>query len=252
MPGNALGAFLRARREALGPAAAGLPTGPRRRTPGLRRGELASLAGISVEYLIRLERGRDRRPSPQVLAALADALQLSDDERVHLHRLVKAGDGGPCPQSHSTPRAVRRTVLALLDQLEPAPAFVIDQIGDVLACTEGFRKLADPVGLLDADNIPRYVFTDPRARHAFPEWEHVADEWAVRLRAAADLGDPRAADLAAELALIAGFEFGARYAASTRLPAWTGIEWWGELRLAFEALGMPGTDEHRLVVLVQA
>ncbi|XVS66553.1 helix-turn-helix domain-containing protein [Actinosynnema sp. CA-299493] len=93
----------------------GLPTGPRRRTPGLRRAEPASLAGVSVEYLTRLERGRDRHPSAQVVGALADALRLSSHERVHLHRLVKAG-GAVCP-AVADPRPVR----ALLDRLEPTP-----------------------------------------------------------------------------------------------------------------------------------
>ncbi|MBI0384744.1 helix-turn-helix transcriptional regulator, partial [Streptomyces albiflaviniger] len=89
MSDNELGLFLRSRREAVAPADVGLPTGPRRRTPGLRRAELATLAGVSVEYVTRLEQGRDRRPSAPVLSALADALRLTASERVHLHRLSK-------------------------------------------------------------------------------------------------------------------------------------------------------------------
>jgi transcriptional regulator with XRE-family HTH domain len=252
MTDNALGAFLRACREAVAPAEVGLPTGPRRRTPGLRRAELAGLAGVSVEYLTRLERGRDRHPSPEVIAALARALRLSEDEHVHLIRLTKTTSGDACAPTGSTP-AVRRTLRALLDQLEPAPAVLLDRSGTVLACTEGYRKLADPVGLLDADTVPHYVFTDARARTAFADWERVADEWAARLRAAADLGDPRAAGLAAELARVVGDEFGTRYAAATRVPHWTGTERWlhpdrGELCLDYESLEVPGTEEHRLVV----
>src|SRR5690349_903696 len=91
---NELGLFLRVHREAVTPADAGLPTGPRRRAPGLRRSEVAALAGVSVEYVTRLEQGRDRRPSPQVLSALADALRLTAGERAHLHRLTKAADPG--------------------------------------------------------------------------------------------------------------------------------------------------------------
>src|SRR5689334_19099392 len=93
-----LGAFLRAHREAVPPAALGLPDGNRRRTPGLRRAELATLAGVSVDYLTRLEQGRDRSPSAQVLAALADTLGLSREERIHLYRLAKtaAAGGGTC------------------------------------------------------------------------------------------------------------------------------------------------------------
>jgi transcriptional regulator with XRE-family HTH domain len=254
---NALGEFLRARREAITPGEVGLPTGSRRRTPGLRRGELAELAGVSVEYLTRLERGRDRHPSAQVLGALADALRLSSHERVHLHRLVKVGGGVLCPAS-TAPRPVRPTVLALLERLEPTPAFVADAQGDVLACTDGFRWLAGPAGLLDADqpNLARFVFGDTRARTAFPEWERVADDHAAALRAAADLGDGAAAMLAEELSITVGAEFGRRFAASA-VPAGTGVEQWqhpeaGTLRLAYESLGVPGDEDHRLVVYVPA
>lgn len=220
MTDNALGRFLRARREAVTPADVGLPSGPRRRTPGLRRAELAGLAGISVEYLTRLERGSDRHPSAQVLGALADVLGLTPDERGHLHRLVKAGTGSACAFAAPPDRAVRPTVRALLGRLEPSPAFVADAQGDVLACTTGFRRLAAPIGLLDADpaNLPRFVFTDARARATFPEWERVADRHAAALRAAADLGDHRAALLAEELSITVGGEFGRRFAGVAALP----------------------------------
>jgi hypothetical protein len=124
-----------------------------------------------------------------VLGALADALGLSPDERVHLHRMVKGGSGEACAQSDLAPRSVRPTVRALLDQLEPAPALVVDPQGDVLACTVGFRLLAAPVGLLDADqpNLARFVFTDVRARAACPDWEHVADDTTADALAAQQL-----------------------------------------------------------------
>ena len=100
---NELGVYLRTRREAVTPAEVGLPGGGRRRTPGLRRAELATLAGVSVEYLVRLEQGRDRHPSAHVLAALADVLGLSADERLHLHLLAKA-TGGVVSSSARRPR----------------------------------------------------------------------------------------------------------------------------------------------------
>ncbi|MFE9747330.1 helix-turn-helix domain-containing protein [Saccharothrix saharensis] len=253
---NALGGFLRARREAITPAEVGLPTGPRRRTPGLRRAELAALAGVSVEYLTRLERGRDRRPSAQVVGALADALRLSSHERVHLHRLVKAG-GGVCP-AVVEPRPVRPTVLALLDRLEPTAAFVADAQGDLHAWTAGFRWLAAPSGLLDGErpNLARHVFGDARARTTFPEWERVADERAAALRAAADLGDGGAAVLAEELSITVGADFGRRFTAGS-VPGGTGVERWrhpeaGELRLAYESLAVPGDEDHRLVAYLPA
>lgn len=261
MDDNVLGGFLRGRRESISPAEVGLPSGTRRRTPGLRRAELAALAGVSVEYLTRLERGRDRGPSGQVLGALADALRLSPDERVHLYRLVKVAGGAVCAQGAHSPEPVvpRPTVRALLDRLEPAPALIRDAAGDVLTCTDGFRRLAGPSGLLDTDqpNISRFVFTDGRARATFPEWELVADEWAAALRAAADLGDRAAAALADELSIIAGAPFTRRFTSSAALPASTGVEWWahptaGSLRLAFESLLVPGTEELRLVVYLPA
>ncbi|MCP3804182.1 helix-turn-helix transcriptional regulator [Allokutzneria sp. A3M-2-11 16] len=243
MAENALGTFLRARREATAPA----EPGPRR-TPGLRRSELAELASISVEYLTRLERGSDRRPSGQVLGALADALRLAPDERVHLHRLAKIADGAVCTQSTPPEREVRPTVRALLDQLELA--FVADAQGDLLAWSDGFGELAAAIGLLDAEypNLARFVFTDPRAHTAFPEWDRVADTHAAALRAAADLADHHAAALAEELSITAGAEFSRRYAAAGVLPSWTGDELWGELRLAYENLALPGTEDQRLVI----
>jgi len=141
---NELGAFLRARREAVTPDEVGLPAGARRRTPGLRRAELATLAGISVEYLTRLEQGRDRHPSAQVLGALAGALGLSAEDREQLRRLGKATGGNVCPAVEPPAGSVRPTVQALLDQLEPTPAFVANRLGDVLAYTIGYERLASP------------------------------------------------------------------------------------------------------------
>ena len=254
MADNALGGFLRARREATAPSEAGFPDGPRRRTPGLRRSELAELAGISVEYLTRLERGRDRHPSGQVLGALADALGLTPDERVHLYRLVKVGSGAACRQAAARPE-LRPTVRALLDRLEPTPALIMDAGDDLLAWTDGFRLLAEPTGLLDGDrpNLARFVFEHPRARTVFPDWERLADERAAALRAAADLGDEMAAALADELSITVGNEFGRRYTAAAALPAWTGVQRWthpeaGTLSLAYESLLLPGTDEEQRLV----
>jgi transcriptional regulator with XRE-family HTH domain len=251
-----LGAFLRAHRQAVPPAAVGLPNGDRRRTPGLRRAELATLAGVSVDYLTRLEQGRDRSPSTQVLAALSDILGLSRDERIHLHRLAKATGGGTCDGAAATrARTVRPTVRALLDRLEPAPALVANRPGDLLAWTAGFARLAGPTGLLEAEppNLVRHVFTDPRAHDAHPDWAAVADERTAALRTAAALGDPHAALLAEELTVIAGARFRDRFDGSAALPARTGVERWahpevGELRLAYESLELPDPDELRLVV----
>jgi hypothetical protein len=123
-----------------------------------------------VDYRTRLEQGRDRKWSAQVLAALAETLGPSRDERIHVHRLAKtAAGGGACDGSATTgARTVRPTVQALLDQLEPAPAPVANRPGDLLAWTAGFARLAGPSGLLETEppNLVRYVFTDPRPHDA--------------------------------------------------------------------------------------
>lgn len=191
-----LGDFLRSRREGLMPEAVGLKSGARRRTPGLRRGELATLAGVSVEYLARLEQGRDRHPSGQVINALADALHLSDHDRLHLRRICKAQDGTPCLVIEPPTTDVAPEIRMVLERFEPSPAVVLNRLTDVLAHTEGFRLLAEPIGLLEARNLARYVFADPRARDVYPDWSAVADRRRADLR---DRTDPYVAALAEEL-----------------------------------------------------
>ncbi|GAA2097610.1 helix-turn-helix transcriptional regulator [Actinomadura alba] len=260
---NELGLFLRGRREAVTPADVGLPTGDRRRTPGLRRAELATLAGVSVEYLARLEQGRDRHPSVQVLGALADALRLSPDERLHLRRLSKAaGQNLLCPGAVPPARSVRPTVRALLDRLEPAPAILLNRLSDVLAFTSGYERLARPLGLLDGEppNLIRFMFTDPRARAAYPDWERVADDQVATLKSEAYRADPHVAVLSDELTVIAGAPFTDRLKrVLSGLPPRTGVERLvhpdaGELRLAYETLGLglPDADERRLIVYLPA
>jgi transcriptional regulator with XRE-family HTH domain len=255
---NELGVFLRARREAVTPAEVGLPGGARRRTPGLRRAEVATLAGVSVDYLARIEQGRDCHPSAQVLAVLGDTLRLSADERVHLHRLAKPAGAG-CAAAEPPPRLVRAGVRALLDRLEPGPAFVLNRLSDVLAFTTGYERLAGPIGLLDAEppNLVRFLFTDSRARAAFPGWDRIADEQVATLKLAASLGDPYVAQLADELSIIAGVPFTDRWQAPLTIPNRTGLERWvhpdaGELLLAYETLDLPSADEQRLVVHLPA
>jgi transcriptional regulator with XRE-family HTH domain len=118
---NELGAFIRSRREALSPEQVGLSSGGRRRTPGLRRAELATIAGVSVDYLIRLEQGRDTHPSASVVAALADALQLDEEDRINVGRLGAINLVPElCPAQLPAARAVRPAVAAMVASLEPA------------------------------------------------------------------------------------------------------------------------------------
>jgi transcriptional regulator with XRE-family HTH domain len=254
-----LGEYLRSRREAITPAQVGLPDGSRRRTPGLRRAELATLAGVSVEYLTRLEQGRDRHPSPQVLGALADALRLDVDQRFHVHLLAK--EGGPICSGRVTPAsAVRPTVRALLDRLEPAPAYVVNRLGSLIAYTEGYRRLAGPVGLLDGDppSLHRFLFTDPRARTAYPDWERRADEAAAALRfESRGGGDEHTRELVDWLSVAAGAPFIQRLSRPPALAPSTGTHRLvhpevGELRLAYETLDLPAGDYQQLVVYLPA
>ncbi|MFI5527896.1 helix-turn-helix domain-containing protein [Kitasatospora sp. NPDC051853] len=257
---NELGLFLRLRREAVTPAEAGLPTGARRRTPGLRRAELATLAGVSVEYLTRLEQGRDRRPSTEVLGALGDALRMTTSERVHLHRLAKGANGSfSCVGRAQPGRAVRPTVQALLDRLEPGPAVLLNRLGEVLAATTGYRRLMAPLGLFDEPDasLPRYVFTHPKARTAFPDWGLVADDQVAALKQGPGRSDQHVAALMDELTVAAGAEFSGRLHRLAGLPRASGVTRLehpeaGGLRLAHETLDLPADDEQRLVVQLPA
>lgn len=254
---NELGAFLRSRRDAITPAQVGMPAGPRRRAPGLRRAELAILAGLSVDYLTRLEQGRDRHPSAQVLGALAEALQLSAAERVLLRNLAKTTSGDfYCPSIESPPASeVRPTVRALLNRLEPAPAVLVNRIGDVLAWTTGYELLAEPLGVLggEAPNLVRYHFTDPRARATYPDWHVVADALVANLKLDSGPEDAHLAALADELTVLAGPPFATRWTAPAATAVRTGIDRVvhpdaGELRLAYETLDLSDGEHQRILV----
>lgn len=257
MSDNELGIFLRTRREAVPPAEVGLPTGPRRRTPGLRRAELATLAGISVEYLTRLEQGRDRNPSPQVIGALGDALRLSASDRVLLGRLAKqhGKDKVLCRSATAPPlRTVRTTLQTLLDRLEPSPAVLLNRIGDIVAYTRGYERYARPLGLLDGNppNFVRYLFTDDRARRVYAGWDRLADEQIAHLRNDASLDDPHVAALAEELTVTAGAPFSDRLAAVPAMPTRFGTDLVdhpeaGRLRLSYEMLTLPDEGQRLLV-----
>ncbi|MFD3649118.1 helix-turn-helix domain-containing protein [Streptomyces cyaneofuscatus] len=183
--GSPLGDFIRARRDSVQPQSLGMPDWGRRRAPGLRRSDLAARAGVSVEYLTRLEQGRDRNPSVAVVNALADALALDLPDREHLRYLSKITGGECTAHTRAEPprRDVRPPVLRTLGLLEPGIAVVTNRLGDVLARTTGFEAVTRDTGLLAADtpNLTRYAFTDPRARTFFADWDEVADERAFEL-----------------------------------------------------------------------
>jgi transcriptional regulator with XRE-family HTH domain len=181
--------FVRRSRERLRPHEVGLPGGPRRRTPGLRREEVSQLAGISADYLMRLEQARSPQPSTQVLAALARALRLTEDERDHLYNLA----GHRPPAGRLAGNHVRPGLLHLLDQLTATPAQILNDLGDVLAQNAMAQALFGNVCSerrhdCDLDhNILWRWFNDPALRHAFPadEHDHQSHRLVADVRAAA-------------------------------------------------------------------
>lgn len=168
MQRDQLADFLRRRREAIRPAEVGIADGPRRRTAGLRREEVAMLAGMSVDYVVRLEQGRSSQPSAQLLGALARALRLSDDERAHLFHLA----GHQPPPSDGVARMARAGLVRMLDLLGDTPALVLSDLGEILAQNRMSLLLTGDHTRFTGDD--RYLvhrwFTDPAARAvALPE-----------------------------------------------------------------------------------
>ncbi len=256
VPDNELGSFLRARRESITPVEVGLPSGGRRRTPGLRRSELATIAGVSVDYLIRLEQGRDRNPSGAIIAALAEALRLSEEERHHLKRLA-AFTSSPelCPGPAPLATTVRSSVQAILDRLEPAPAVVINALGDLVAWTAGYEPIGGPLGILDTatPNFARYTFCDPRARDHYPDWSRVADQQVANLRSVLNCASSAYDALLNDLHERGGDEFERRWKARPVARKTTGVKRLthpdvGELKLCFETLTLGVDDGQQLVV----
>jgi transcriptional regulator with XRE-family HTH domain len=188
---NLLGQFLQARRARVRPGEVGLAAFGRRRVPGLRRDELARLAGVSVQYLTRLEQGVDRNPSPQVVDALATALRLDPDAAAHLRAVAAA------PSEPQQPSETRVEVQQLLDSWGSTPAYVRDRCFDVLMANKAAMVLAPMYH--PGRNLVRDVFRDPAARRLFLDWPDIAEQTVAALRAAADPRDPRTAALVADL-----------------------------------------------------
>jgi transcriptional regulator with XRE-family HTH domain len=190
-----LGAYLKARRQLITPEDVGIPRGPRRRVPGLRREELALLAGISPEYYLRLEQGRDHHPSPQVLDAIASVLHLDADGVTYLHQLAQQD---PKPPPRDGAEQAPAGVVQLIDQF-PVPAFVQGRYMDVLAANPSARALSPQYQ--PGINLLRAVFLDPRDRELHLDWGRATEESVSGLRAiiGPELDDPRLNDLVGEL-----------------------------------------------------
>jgi transcriptional regulator with XRE-family HTH domain len=186
-----LGAFLRSRRERLEPADVGLPAGLRRRTPGLRREEVAMVAGVGTTWYTWLEQGRDVRPSNEVLAALGDALKLDPAERRHL--FILAGRSAPDPRPRSIER-VDAPLLHTLTSLANQPAYVIGRRWDVLAWNTAAEAIFGDYSRHEGDarNIMHLLFTDDAHRQLLDNWEELARAALGLFRAdsARYIGDP--------------------------------------------------------------
>ena len=145
------------------------------------------LAGISVDYLVRLEQGREQRPSAAVLAALSDTLRLDEDERSHLRSLSAATTQTEmCPEPAS-PAPLAATTTALIERLDPTPAMVVEASGDLIAWNSAYDALMGATGLLDAQppNLLRHLFLAPSARGLYRDWPTVARDQVAHHRAAA-------------------------------------------------------------------
>jgi transcriptional regulator with XRE-family HTH domain len=193
-----LGEFLRARRALVRPEDVGLQAAGRRRVPGLRREELATLAGISSDYYLRLEQGRDQHPSPQVIDAVARALQLDADATAHLHVLAQP-EG--VPRRSGLVERVPASIEQLIASWPYTPAFVQGRHMDILAANSLASALS-PV-YSPGVNLVRATFLDPEVRRLVGDWDSVAYSAVSRLRALAgpDIADPRLVDLVGELSV---------------------------------------------------
>jgi transcriptional regulator with XRE-family HTH domain len=183
--------FLTSRRARLKPAEAGLPMyGDVRRVPGLRREEVAMLAGVSVDYYTRLERGNMSGVSESVLESVSRALQLDEAERAHLQDLARATRPATRARRQPATHQVRPNVQRILDSMVDAPAFVRDHRFDVLAANQLGRALYAPIydqrlSAGQRPNTARFAFLDPRARDFYPNWEQAAEDIVAMMRAEA-------------------------------------------------------------------
>jgi transcriptional regulator with XRE-family HTH domain len=209
-----LGAFLRSRRERIRPADVGLPAGPRRRVPGLRREEVAQLAGASVDYYNELERGAGSQPSEQMIAALARALRLSADERDYLYRLADR----PVPVQGGAASHVHPGMLDLLGRLSSTPAQVITDLHVTLVQNPlAVALVGDQSGFQGprASFVHRW-FTEPDTRRLHPEADHESQSRAfvADLRAAAARRDAKDAEVGSMIRTLLGVspEFAALWA----------------------------------------
>ena len=241
--------FLISRRERISPAQAGLPAygGGNRRVKGLRREEVALLAGVSNDYYVRMERGNLAGASEAVLDGIASALQLDEAERAHLFDLARAATPAPPQQRRSKASGVTGGIQQILDAITDAPAWVRNARHDMLAANRLARALYAPV-LADPRrpaNNARFIYLDPAGREFFADWERAADDIAAMLRSEAGSNphDKQLIELIGELSTRSQ-EFRSRWAAHNVRFHRTGHKRIhhpvvGTLDLDFEAMEFP-------------
>ncbi|QIS10085.1 helix-turn-helix transcriptional regulator [Nocardia arthritidis] len=251
---TALGEFLQSRRARITPRQAGLPpSAGRRRTAGLRREEVAILAGISIEYYRRLEQGKQRHPGPAVLAAIADVLELNEDERRHLTALVE----NDRPNESPVPvQPVRADVRRMLDIVHPYPACLLGRRSDLLGANIAGLRLFPGIEEWPAEfrNTARYTFMHPKARAAYGNWDDVAAGVVAHLHAVAGT-HPGAADIAELIDELSGRspEFTALWQRHDVRNRTNGQKIYrhpdvGEMTLTYEAYEVGRSDGQRLIV----
>ncbi|MBQ1089507.1 helix-turn-helix transcriptional regulator [Streptomyces sp. B93] len=250
-----IGDFLRSRRARIQPEEVGLPSYGRRRVPGLRREEVAQLAGVSVDYYVRLEQGRGPSVSDAVLDAVARVLRLDAAELEYLHAVARPArrTADPCPEF----APVRPAVRLLLDGMDRNPAYVLDHRMNALA----WNPLADALlGFSDAEraarNLVRRAFLDPAARELYPDWSEIAGQTVahLRLKAGHHPDDPTVAALVAELSARSA-EFRRMWADHVVSPCDNGVKRLrhpvaGLLTLPYETLTIPSAPDQTIVAYV--
>src|SRR4051812_25559106 len=250
--------FLSTRRARITPEQAGLPVygGDRRRVPGLRRSEVASLAGISPEYMTKLERGNATGVSESVIDGLTHALQLDEAERKHLEDLLRTAGTSRPPRRRPARQPVRPTVQRILDSMSGTPAFVLNGRLDILAANELGAALYTPMYTDPARpaNTARFVFLDPNAAEFFRDYDKAANDTVALLRAEAGR-DPYERDLSDLIGQLStrSEEFRRRWAAHNVRIHTTGMKLLhhpvvGDLDLPFESVPLPVDPNQSLLI----
>lgn len=255
---NDIREFLTSRRAKITPQQAGLPVfGGTRRVPGLRREEAAMLAGVSVDYYTKMERGSLSGVSESVLEALARGLQLDEAERAHLFDLARAAGPMPRTRRRSAAQRVRPSVQRIIDAMTHAPAIVQNGRLDILAANRLGLALYSEMDLAPGRpaNHARFVFLDPRAQRFFLDWERAADDTVAMLRAEAgrDPHDRALSDLVGELSTRSE-DFRVRWAAHNVRAHQTGAKRFhhpvvGDLSLTFEMLELTADSGMQILAL---